>query len=671
MEHAYLHLLHLLGGNAGWTLAVVFLAAFLEAVAVIGTFVPGSTAMFLAGALAGTGTLNLGWLFVCAIAGAITGDGTSYWLGRRYRGMIVKMWPFSTHPKILEAGKTYFKKHGARSVVFARFIAPVRAIVPVVAGMLGMTPTRFYLMNLLSALLWAPAHILPGVVFGASLQLAGAVSFRLVAVIAILVAIGWLSFHLTRIVLWRAHAWTIASRQRLVSWARCHDGRVARFVADALDPERPAMGVVAGISILVLLFAAVFFSVFKGVASGDPLVQVDVSVYRFLQSIHSTWADGVMSGLATFGSVPTLAAVVITITAFMIYERRWLSVAYWLAAAAFSQLLIFAIQLTVRHAPPSYAGADVYMFPSNHVAASAIVYGFLAFVLARRVGKIQSVLVATLSTTIVVAVAFAGLYFGRFSFSDAVGGAAFAAIWVAVVALTAVWRNPERPTSHPLMPAVLLLVLGASVLAQITFNPVTSMPPDQQSHPLNVVTEAQWTDSLWKTFACYRSDMSGDRREPITVQWAASLDQIRAQLSERGWIEGTQFSARSLLMLVAPDPIATTLPVLPKLDNGQPSVLVFTRAREGRDERDVLRFWPTGYALERAHDTPATPIWLGSLVHERLRRPSWPFNVLRPDKQIDPLISVEGKAGPWRELEVSSSVACEGTRVTLIDSNVK
>jgi membrane protein DedA with SNARE-associated domain len=672
MEYAYLHLLHLLGGHANWTLAVVFLAAFLEAVAVIGTFVPGSTAMFLAGALAGTGSLNLGWLFVCALAGAIAGDGMSYWFGRRYRGMIVQLWPFRTHPKILEVGKQYFVAHGARSVVFARFIAPVRAIVPVIAGMLGMTPIRFYVMNVVSALLWAPAHILPGVVFGASLQIAGAVSFRLVAVIAILAALGWLSFRVTRIVLWRARAWTIVSRHKLFSWACRYEGRAARLVVRVLDPERAAMGLVAAISVLVLLFATVFFSVFKDVASGDPLVQIDVSVYRFLQSIHSSWADTVISGLATLGSVPTLAALVITVMIWMTYDRRWISVAYWLVAAAFSQLLIFAIQLSLQRAPPNHAGADVYAFPSNHVAASAIVYGFLAFVLARRVGKFQSVLVATLSTMIVVAVAFAGLYFGRFSFSDAVGGAAFSAIWVAVVALTAVWRHPQRPASHPFMPAVVLLVIAASVATQISLNPRANVPSSQQRPPLTVITEAQWTDSVWKTFACYRSDLAGDRREPITVQWSASLEQIEAQLTSRGWIEGTQFSARSLLTLIAPDPAASALPVLPKLDNGQPSVLVFTRAREGRDERDVLRFWPTDYAVERAHGAPAVPIWLGSLVHERLRRPSWPFNMLRPDKQIDPLISVEGKGtGAWRELEVSNSVGCEGTRVTLIDSNVK
>lgn len=671
MEHAYLHLLHLLGGHAGWTLAVVLLAAFLESVAVIGTFVPGSTAMFLAGALVGTGSLNLGWLFVCALAGAVAGDGLSYWLGHRYRNRLVQLWPFSTHPQILEAGHRYFAQHGTRSVIFARFIAPLRAIVPIVAGMLGMTPVRFYAMNVLSALLWAPAHILPGVVFGASLQLAGAVSFRLVVVIAILAALGWLSFRAMRVVLSRAQVWTIASRRKLFAWACGHKGRAASTLLVVLDPERPAMGIVAAISALVLLFAAIFFGVFQGVANGDPLVQVDTSVYRFLQSIHSTWADTLISSLATLGSVPTLAAVVTTVIVWMAYERRWLAVAYWLAAVAFSQLLIFAIQLIIRRAPPGHAGLDVYAFPSNHVAASAIIYGFLAFLLARRVGRVQSILVTTFCTAMVVAVAFAGLYFGRFSFSDAVGGAAFAAIWVAVIALTAVWRNPKTPASRPFMPLTMLAVICLSVTPQMVLNRPASVPSSEPPRPPQVVTEAQWTDTLWKTFACYRSDMTGERREPITVQWAANREQIEAQLSDRGWIEGTQLSVRSLLYLVAPDPAATTLPVLPKLDNGQPSAMVFTRARDARDERDVLRFWPTDYAVQRKSGTPAAPIWLGSLVHERLRRPSWPFNVLRPDRQVDPLISVPGQASAWRELEVSSIAGCEGARVTLIDSNVK
>jgi len=126
MEHAYFKLLHVLSGHPAWALTVVLLAAFFESIAFIGTFVPGSTAMFVAGALVGTGSLNLGWVFACAIAGAVAGDAASYGFGSSHKETIAKLWPFRTHPGMLTAGQRYFEAHGAKSVIFARFIAPLR-----------------------------------------------------------------------------------------------------------------------------------------------------------------------------------------------------------------------------------------------------------------------------------------------------------------------------------------------------------------------------------------------------------------------------------------------------------------------------------------------------------------------------------------------------------------
>jgi undecaprenyl-diphosphatase len=669
MEHAYVQLLHLLAGHTAWTLVVVFLAAFLEAVAIIGTFVPGSTAMFIAGALVGTGTLNLGWLFASAIVGAVAGDGMSYWVGRRYKEKISRIWPFSTHPGLLESGQKYFDKHGAKSVVFARFAAPLRAIVPVVAGMLEMPPLRFYAMNVLSALLWAPAHILPGVVFGASIQLAGAVSFRLVAVLAIVAAVVWLCFWIMRVVVSHARAWASASRSGIVHWARDHEARYGQWIYRIVDPERAAIGLLIGISVVVLLCAGIFFGVMQDVVAGDPLVQVDLSFFRFLQSAQAPWLGEALARVSTFGSVTTLASLVVASIVMMSYEKRWRTIIYWLVAVIFSQLLIFAMQVIVHHAPPAATQPDLYAFPSNHVAASVTVYGFLAFVVARRVGTIAAIAVTALATLIVIAVAFAGLYSGRFAFSDAVGGAAFAAVWVAVVALTAVWRHPEAPPSRGFMPGALLVVLCVSVALQNAFGLQPDAVMQARQHPPVVVSKAQWTDSLWMQFPCYRSDMKGDRHEPITVQWTADGQQIVDQLRSRGWVEGTRFNARSLFSLVSPDVPAMDLPVLPKLNDGEPSTLVFSRQRMRRDERDVLRFWRTNYAVARRDGVAPTPIWLGSLVHERLLRPSWPFNVLRTDRQLDPLITSKSHDGEWRELELFSSMGCTGIPVTLIASN--
>lgn len=665
MEHAYTHLLHLLAGHPGWTLTVIFLAAFLEAIAVIGTFIPGSTAMFLAGAFAGTGSLSLGWVLAWAVAGAIAGDGMSFWLGRRYKDRIVLLWPFRTHPQILEAGHQFFQKHGAKSVVFARFIAPVRAIVPVVAGMLGMTPARFYAMSALSALLWAPAHILPGVVFGASVLLAGAVSFRLVVIIALLAAIVWLSFRATRLLLSNANAWSSAAGRHVASWACRHPGPIGRFARRMLDPGQPDASSILLTSLIVLVAGALFIGVLEDVVSGDPIVRVDLSVYHFLQSVRTPWSDAVLAGLGTLGSVVTLGTLIVTVVIWMLWERRWRAIGYWLAAVVFSQLLILALQFALHRASPNHLVSSAYVFPSDHVAATVIVYGFLAFLLARRVGMAEGLLVATASTVVVIVVALAGLYFGKFWVSDAIGGAALACAWVAIVALTAIWRHPEAPPTRRFMPVVILLVTVVSVGVQLGVHPPVAEPDSSRRPPPVLVTQSQWTVSLWKSLPCYRSDMGGDHKEPLTLQWVSNLDSIRGQLRAQGWVEGTELSPHSLLSLASPNVAAVSLPVLPKLNNGVPSSAVFMRPGETRDERDVLRFWPSGYAVENGVST--MPLWVGAFAHERLSRASWPINILRVDREVTSL-DVHDRSAAGFGTMIVATVSCHGVPVSLLAS---
>ncbi|TDV34324.1 undecaprenyl-diphosphatase [Paraburkholderia caballeronis] len=674
MEHAYAQLLHLLAAHPGWTLAFVFAAAFLESLALIGTFIPGSSAMFVAGAFVGTGTLNLGWLFAFAISGAVAGDGLSYWVGRRYRDALHQLWPFCRHPGLLTAAKQYFARHGARSVIFARFIAPLRAVVPVVAGMVGMSPMRFFVMNVVSALIWAPAHILPGVVFGASLQLAGAVSFRLVAVLAIFAAAGWLIFRVSRIVLSHADAWASASRQRAARWAAQHHGATARRLARLLDPAQPALGAVVVLTGLVPVCAAIFSYVLGNVLRGDPLVQVDQSVRQFLYSIRTTWADTLLARIETLGSAPALIALMAAVTVWMAVERRWRTIAYWLIAAAFSQLLILAIRVVIHHTPADDGNLDAFVFPSDRVASMVIVYGFVMFLLVRRVSRWQvAVAVATAGNAIIVAFGFAGLYFDRFLFSDAVGGAAFASIWVAVVVLTSLWRYPDHPPSRNFMPLAFAGVLAAALVLQPVEEPrAGGMAARGADEPL-VLTRLQWTDTSWKTFACYRVDMKGGRREPMTIQWAASAADLSAALRDAGWTKGPQFTAHGLLSLVSPQVNATALPILPKLNNGVPSPLVFARAHLPDDpahpgaRRDVLRFWPSGYALLRNDGRPPATIWVGTLVYERLRRPSWPFNVLvqYAGDQERPIAGPNGPPG-WQAVVMPASEGCEERPVTLL-----
>jgi membrane-associated protein len=141
----------------------LFLAALLEAVPVIGSVVPGSTIILALSALVPGGELTLQWVLLAAAFGAVIGDGSAYWLGHRRQREILSTWPLTNYPRVVEESESFFHRFGTWAVFFARFVPPIRAFVPITAGALGMQPARFYAVNIPAILVWAPAHVLPGV----------------------------------------------------------------------------------------------------------------------------------------------------------------------------------------------------------------------------------------------------------------------------------------------------------------------------------------------------------------------------------------------------------------------------------------------------------------------------------------------------------------------------
>ena len=141
----------------------LFLAALLEAVPVVGSVIPGSTIIFALSALVPGGELQLEWVLAAAVAGALIGDGSAFCLGYREQREILNAWPLSNYPRVVAQSEAFFHRWGMLAVFFARFVPPIRAFVPITAGALGMTPPRFFAVNIPAVLLWAPVHVLPGV----------------------------------------------------------------------------------------------------------------------------------------------------------------------------------------------------------------------------------------------------------------------------------------------------------------------------------------------------------------------------------------------------------------------------------------------------------------------------------------------------------------------------
>jgi membrane protein DedA with SNARE-associated domain len=168
------HITDFIAAHPQYAAWAVFLLAFSEAIPIIGTVVPGSTLIVAISALAIEAAISPWLLLVAAIVGAIAGDGASFWLGRRCHREILQRWPLNRFPKLIARSEAFFNRYGGASVFLARFTAVVRAFVPLIAGIVRMPARQFYVANILSAVVWAPAHVFPGVVFGLLVSLAGA-----------------------------------------------------------------------------------------------------------------------------------------------------------------------------------------------------------------------------------------------------------------------------------------------------------------------------------------------------------------------------------------------------------------------------------------------------------------------------------------------------------------
>jgi membrane protein DedA with SNARE-associated domain len=156
-------LIAFVSANAWLAYLTLFLAALLEAVPVVGSVIPGSTIILALSALVPGGELRLEWVLAAAIAGALVGDGAAFWIGHRSQREILSSWPMTHYPRVVAQSEAFFHRRGALAVFFARFVPPIRAFVPITAGALGMPPLRFYAVNVPAILLWAPTHVLPGV----------------------------------------------------------------------------------------------------------------------------------------------------------------------------------------------------------------------------------------------------------------------------------------------------------------------------------------------------------------------------------------------------------------------------------------------------------------------------------------------------------------------------
>ncbi len=616
--------------HPGWAVVLVFAIAFVESIFLLGLVVPGAFLLFGFGALVAAGGMSFYATIAAAVVGSALGDNLSYWLGRWLRDDLKQMHALQKYAALIAHGEAFFQKHGGKSIVLGRMIGALRPVMPTVAGAAGMSPLAFLVIDLLVMLPWVALYMLPGMLFGASMNLASEVATNLFLLLLIVGGALWLTLWLARRAFLYLSGHAESLTHRLLDWSQHHRrlGLLGPNLADPALPEAPALALLAAL-LLTLSWVTVVLLWHTG--SPGP-VALDALAYQLFQQLHTPWTDTLALALAQFGAMQIYLPLALTVLVVLLVRRDHLPAAHWAAALAFGALLAFGHDAVVATPEPVayYRGGQTIShttFPGGHLILSTVIYGFLAVLLATGKSAAKRWLYYMSAVSVVALIGLARLYIGAQWLSDTLLAVGVGSLWVSWLSLgyRRHLRTPVRTLPLMSLAAGVLLV---SMLYQIQHRLAAERANYLPARAEALLELADWRDEDYARLPAYRADLAVSRRYPLNLQWRAPLETIRSQLSAAGWRDQTRPRFKAVLQWLNAEAPLEELALLPQVHAGRQQALVMSYG-VNEQEQWVLRLWD---ARARAGDAP---LWVGMIARYRAQDSFGLFRVPRLAGEFD------------------------------------
>src|SRR6266536_429440 len=415
----------------GWVaLLVVFLLPALEASAFYGVLFPGEIAVILGGVLAFQHRVDLG---AVTAVGAVVGDTVGYLVGRRWgRRMLHGSLRRFVKAHHLDQAEAFLGRHGGKAVFFGRWTAALRALIPGLAGMSGVSYRTFAIWNVLGGGLWAATFVLVGFVAGEGWRKVEEIAKRASLVLLLIVVL-------------------VAGIVLAGRWIAQHPERVRA----AIQRQRPggALGLSLTLGLLAIAIAGwTFGAVAQAVLASEDLTQFDGFVQHFFSGHREPWLTTVLHDAVGLGGAGLLLAIGLAVgLGFRLARGRWQPLLLLLGAYAGSELLALSVDALVKRPRPPrpLVAADGFAFPSREATAAAALYGMLVALAAIATSRWSLRVAAATGAMLTLALLGLGqVYLGANWLSDVLGGYALGGLWLFVL-LTMVhtllgWRASSR-----------------------------------------------------------------------------------------------------------------------------------------------------------------------------------------------------------------------------------
>lgn len=606
-------LLNWLNAHPGWGFSIVFLVAFFESLVLIGILLPGIVILFGVGTLIGLGMFEMIPIWIAASAGAFLGDSLSYVLGRRFRAHLLDIWPFSRYPTLMERGTRFFHAHGAKSVVAGRFIGPLRPIIPSVAGMMGMAPSRFLAVDIPACVSWAPSFLLPGMLFGASLEVASEYTGRLTVMLIILVVILWVTWWgiravyeplATRSARWMRHA---------IRWSRRHPV-IGRMTGSVLDPSRGEVLSVTMLGVLlVILFWGLIMLLFMSPFSAQPKV-LDQAVQDLALSLRNHLADPVMVAISQLSRWPVSVFSALALLLWLLGAGRKNAALHWLIAIGGGSLLHLLLSWSLRATPQVIEMAgQALRGPSAAMSLSTVVLTFFAVMEAGELLRKHRQWPYLAAALILILLALSRLYLGMEWLSGALMGIATGLAWTTVVGI-AYRQRAFRRFSGVAASFIFYGSFFALFAWQVHEHNSEDLETLTATTQLQEVSRKAWWESEWQNMPMERTRLASVASRSFNAQISVEPEEIASLLERDGWETVPDTDWRWIIQALNPEPDRANLPLLGRAYQGRSEELLMRKNILPEGRLLTIRLWDSGVRLIPGRQI----LYLGQLSEEEL-----------------------------------------------------
>lgn len=575
---------------------MVFIVAFFESLALIGLLLPGIMILFGVGALIGLGLLDLIPVWIAASSGALLGDSVSFLIGHRFGSHLMDFWPFSRYPGLMERGARFFHAHGGKSVVAGRFVGPLRPIIPAVAGMLGMQPSRFMAIDIPACIAWAPSFLLPGMLFGASLEVASEYTGRLTVILVILVAVLWLTWWLMRLVYEPLASRSARWLRHAIRWSRRHPvlGKVA---GPLLDPSRPDVLSVSMLGILLVgLFWGLLMLLLLSPFSAQPQA-MDQAVQNLALSLRNHLADPVMVAIAQLSRWPVSVFSAVALLLWLYGARRYSAAIHWFIAIVGGALIHLLLSWSLRNTPLVIEMTDqAIKGPSAAMNLITVVLTLFAVMEAGELRRRYRQWPYIAAALMLILLTLSRIYLGMEWLSGALMGIVFGLAWTAVVGIAYRQRAKRRFSG-----GIASMIFYGAFLVLFSWQVQEHSSKDLNLLQVAIVEreigEAHWWNNEWQNLPTERTSLASLASRRFNAQIAVHPDEIAHLLEQAGWERVPESDWRWILQALNPKPDQASLPLLGRAYQGRSEELLMRRDLPAKERILTVRMWDSGVRL--------------------------------------------------------------------------